>query len=122
MPRTVKHTDARATDKMSESQVVKQLKIKTGVLQRCVLPSCSAHFSCAPFTRNAAERELHLVPFPPSIPRRTHKELLHYHKELEQQKEKVAKMRDAGADEYDIKKQVRLLLVFREAVARPFAA
>lgn len=38
---------------------------------------------------------------------RTEKELSKYHEELEAQKAKVAKMRADGADEYDIKKQVR---------------
>lgn len=42
-----------------------------------------------------------------SRPRSTNKELLHYHRELEQQIEKVSKMRANGADEFDIKKQVR---------------
>jgi tubulin-specific chaperone A len=40
---------------------------------------------------------------------RTHKELQHYHLELQQQKEKVAKMREEGRDVFDVKKQVEVL-------------
>jgi tubulin-specific chaperone A len=43
------------------------------------------------------------------VVRRTHKELLDYHKELAAQKAKVEGMRARGADEYDIKKQVEVL-------------
>jgi tubulin-specific chaperone A len=39
---------------------------------------------------------------------RTQKELAAYHKELEDQRAKVARMRGTGADEYDIKKQVEV--------------
>jgi len=39
---------------------------------------------------------------------RTHKELQHYHLELQTQKDKVAKMREDGRDVYDIKKQVEV--------------
>jgi tubulin-specific chaperone A len=42
------------------------------------------------------------------VVRRTHKELLDYHKELADQKAKVEAMRARGADEYDIKKQVEV--------------
>jgi hypothetical protein len=46
----------------------------------------------------------------------TSKELISYHKELEQQKAKVAKMRENNADEYDIKKQVSPPLFFRSSL------
>ena len=39
----------------------------------------------------------------------TKKELASYIKEGEKQSAKIAKMREDGADEYDIRKQVRLL-------------
>jgi len=56
----------------AETPVLKNLRIKTGVLIR------------------------------------THKELQHYHLELQTQKDKVAKMREDGRDVYDIKKQVEV--------------
>ena len=56
----------------SETPVLKNLRIKTGVLIR------------------------------------THKELQHYHLELQTQKDKVAKMREDNRDVYDIKKQVEV--------------
>ena len=42
------------------------------------------------------------------VVRRTHRELLDYHKELAEQRAKVEAMRARGADEYDIKKQVEV--------------
>ena len=43
------------------------------------------------------------------VVQRTHKELQHYHLELQQQKDKVARMREEGRDVFDVKKQVEVL-------------
>lgn len=43
----------------------------------------------------------------PSVFCSVQKELVRYHEELVQRREKVASMRAAGADEHDVRKQVR---------------
>lgn len=78
---------------MAETQVQKQLKVKTNVVIRRVnrMQLLDPRCRCV-LTRNLLCR--------------TRKELTNYNIELDKQKEKVAKMRADGRDEHDIKKQV----------------